>query len=158
VGWDEVLIGQAAVSGDVLVLDDQADLIGPLMAVHAAQAGASSVRLVTRWPMVASETVADAYFEWIMPQVYESGVHLYVDHFVAALAASSATLYNIYLPGRTFEVPADMVVMATARQSVNSLADTARQAGLPVTVIGDAVAPRGTFEAVYEGHRHGRDV
>jgi len=158
VGWDEVLTGRAALSGDVLVLDDQADLIGPLMAVHAAQAGASSVRLVTRWPMVASETVADAYFEWIMPQVYESGVQLYVDHFVAGLAESSATLYNIYLPGRTFEVPADTVVMATARQSVNSLADAARRAGLPVTVIGDAVAPRSTFEAVYEGHRHGRDV
>lgn len=158
VGWDEVLTGRAPLTGDVLVLDDQADLIGPLIAVHAARAGADSVRLVTRWPMVASETVADAYFEWIMPQVYESGVQLYVDHFVAGLAESSATLYNIYLPGRTFEVPADMVVMATARQSVNSLADAARQAGLPVTVIGDAVAPRGTFEAVYEGHRHGRDV
>jgi Pyridine nucleotide-disulphide oxidoreductase/NADH:flavin oxidoreductase / NADH oxidase family len=157
-GWDEVLTGSAPLTGDVLVLDDQADLIGPLIAVHAARAGASSVRLVTRWPMVASETVADAYFEWIMPQVYESGVQLYVDHFVAALAESSATLYNIYLPGRTFEVPAGTVVMATARQSVNSLADAARQAGLPVTVIGDAVAPRGTFEAVYEGHRHGRDV
>jgi 2,4-dienoyl-CoA reductase-like NADH-dependent reductase (Old Yellow Enzyme family) len=157
-GWDEVLTGSAPLTGDVLVLDDQADLIGPLIAVHAARAGASSVRLVTRWPMVASETVADAYFEWIMPQVYESGVQLYVDHFVAALAESSATLYNIYLPGRTFEVPAGTVVMATARQSVNSLADAARQAGLLVTVIGDAVAPRGTFEAVYEGHRHGRDV
>jgi hypothetical protein len=158
VGWDEVLTGRAALTGDVLVLDDQADLIGPLIAVHAARAGASSVRLVTRWPMVGSETVADAYFEWIMPQVYESGVQLYVDHFVAGLAESSATLYNIYLPGRTFEVPAGTVIMATARQSVNSLAGAAREAGLPVTVIGDAVAPRGTFEAVYEGHRHGRDV
>jgi 2,4-dienoyl-CoA reductase-like NADH-dependent reductase (Old Yellow Enzyme family) len=158
VGWDEVLTGRAELTGNVLVLDDQADLIGPLIAVHAAQAGAAAVRLVTRWPMVASETVADAYLEWIMPQVYQSGVHLYVDHFVAALAEASATLYNVYLPGRTFEVPADTVVMATARQSVNSLAGAARQAGLPVAVIGDAVAPRGTFEAVYEGHRHGRDV
>jgi hypothetical protein len=158
VGWDEVLTGRAELTGDVLVLDDQADLIGPLIAVHAARAGAGAVRLVTRWPMVASETVADAYLEWIMPQVYESGVQLYVDHFVAALAEASATLYNVYLPGRKFEVPADTVIMATARQSVNSLAGAARQAGLPVAVIGDAVAPRGTFEAVYEGHRHGRDV
>ncbi|MGE5135615.1 MAG: FAD-dependent oxidoreductase [Gemmatimonadota bacterium] len=158
VGWDEVLTGQATLGGDVLVLDDQADLIGPLIAVHAARAGAATVRLVTRWPMVASETVADAYFEWIMPQVYEAGVQLYVDHFVERLSSTSATLYNIYLPGRTFEVPADTVVMATARQSVNSLADAAGRAGLPVTVIGDAVAPRGTFEAVYEGHRAGRDA
>lgn len=158
VGWDEVVTGQAELAGDVLVLDDQADLTGPLIAVHAARSGAATVRLVTRWPMVASETVADAYFEWIMPQVYESGVQLQVDHFVARLSENSATLYNIYTPGRTFEVPAGTVVMATARQSVNCLADAARQAGLPVTVIGDAIAPRSTYEAVFEGHRHGRDI
>lgn len=158
VGWDEVLTGQAEAAGNVLVLDDQADLTGPLIAVHAARSGAASVTLVTRWPMVASETVADAYFEWIMPQVYEAGVRLLVDHFVAGLAETSATLYNIYTPGRTFEIPADTVVMATARQSVNSLAGAARGAGVPATVIGDAVAPRGTFEAVFEGHRHGREI
>jgi 2,4-dienoyl-CoA reductase-like NADH-dependent reductase (Old Yellow Enzyme family) len=158
VGWDEVLTGQAEPAGNVLVLDDQADLTGPLIAVHAARSGAASVTLVTRWPMVAAEAVADAYFEWIMPQVYESGVRLLVDHFVAGLAEGSATLYNIYTPGRTFEIPADTVVMATARQSVNSLASAASQAGVPATVIGDAVAPRGTFEAVFEGHRHGREI
>jgi 2,4-dienoyl-CoA reductase-like NADH-dependent reductase (Old Yellow Enzyme family) len=158
VGWDQALTGNAPLTGDVLVLDDQADLTGPLIAVHAARAGAATVRLVTRWPMVASETVADAYFEWIMPQVYESGIQLYVDHFVAGLTAGSATLYNIYTPGHRFDVPADTVVMATARQSVNSLAATARSLGLPVTVIGDAVAPRGTYEAVYEGHRLGRKL
>lgn len=158
VGWDEVLTGQVDLAGDVLVLDDQADLTGPLIAVYAARSGAATVTLVTRWPMVASETVADAYFEWIMPQVYESGVRLLVDHFVASLAEGSATLYNIYAPNRTFEVPADTVVMATARQSVNSLAGAAQRAGVPATVIGDAVAPRGTFEAVFEGHRHGREI
>jgi len=158
VGWDEVLTGQAEAAGNVLVLDDQADLTGPLIAVHAARNGAATVTLVTRWPMVASETVADAYFEWIMPQVYEAGVRLLVDHFVAGLAETSATLYNIYRPGHTFGIPADTVVMATARQSVNSLAGTARGAGVPATVIGDAVAPRSTFEAVFEGHRHGREI
>lgn len=157
-GWDEVVTGQVEPSGDVLVLDDQGDLIGPLIAVHAARHGAATVRLVTRWPMAASETVADAYLEWIMPQVYESGVLIQADHFVAGLSESAATLYNVYLPARTFEVPADMVIMATARQSVNSLAAAARLAGLPVTVIGDAIAPRGTYEAVFEGHRYGREV
>ena len=157
-GWDEVVTGQAELSGDVLVLDDQADLIGPLIAVHAARNGAETVRLVTRWPMVGSETLADAYFEWIMPQVYESGVQLYVDHFVRSMTQDSVTLYNVYAPDRTVEVRADAVVMATARQSVNSLAEAARRAGFSCAVIGDAVAPRGTYEAVFEGHRHGRDV
>lgn len=158
-GWDEVLTGSVDLAGtDVLVIDDQADLVGPLIAVHAAGHGASSVRLVTRWPMVASETVADAYLEWIMPQVYGSGVEILTDHFVAGLAVDSATLYNIYTPDRSFEVPATRVIMATARQSVSTLAEAGGGLGVTVAVIGDAVAPRGTYEAVFEGHRHGREV
>jgi hypothetical protein len=93
-----------------------------------------------------------------MPQVYEAGVVIQADHFVAALSASSATLYNVYLPDRTFDVPADTIIMATARQSVNALAGAARLAGVPATAIGDALAPRGTYEAVFEGHRYGREV
>jgi 2,4-dienoyl-CoA reductase-like NADH-dependent reductase (Old Yellow Enzyme family) len=157
-GWDEVVTGQAELSGDVVVLDDQADAVGPLVAVHAARSGARTVRLVTRWPMVGTETLADAYFEWIMPQVYESGVQVHADHFVRSMTETAVTLYNVYAPDRSFDVSADAVVMVTARQSVNSLAAAAKRSSLPCTVIGDAVAPRGTYEAVFEGHRHGRDI
>jgi hypothetical protein len=157
-GWDEVLNGQVAIAGDVVVIDDQADLTGPLIAVHLAQHGARSVRLVTRWPMIGMETIADAYFEWIIPQVYESNVDIHVDHFVRSIGRDSVTLYNIYAPTRVVEYPADLVVMATARQSVNDLADLANAAGLSVEVIGDAVAPRSTYEAVFEGHRQARKI
>lgn len=157
-GWDEVVVGAKTVAGDVLVVDDQADAIGPLVAVHVANMGARSVSLVTRWPMVGMETLADAYFEWIMPQVYASGIHLYPDHFVRMLRPGAATIFNIYAPDSEVEVAADAVVLATARQSVNALAGAAKTLGLSVETIGDAVAPRGTYEAVFEGHRHGRAI
>jgi hypothetical protein len=157
-GWDEIVMGDATPTGDVVVIDDQADLVGPLIAVHLAKNGARSVRLVTRCPMVGMETIADAYFEWIIPQVYEHNVALSVDHFVKSIGPKSVTLYNIYAPDKVVEVPADAVVMVTARQSNNDLAIAAQ--GLPVTVevIGDAVAPRSTYEAVFEGHRQARAV
>jgi 2,4-dienoyl-CoA reductase-like NADH-dependent reductase (Old Yellow Enzyme family) len=157
-GWDEVVNGAVHPTGDVVVLDDQADLIGPLIAVHLAKNGARSVRLVTRWPMVGMETIADAYFEWIIPQVYEANVQLSVDHFVKAIGPKSMTIYNIYAPDRVLEIPADTVVMATARQSLNQLAKAAANLSVSVEVIGDAVAPRSTYEAVFEGHRQGRAV
>jgi 2,4-dienoyl-CoA reductase-like NADH-dependent reductase (Old Yellow Enzyme family) len=157
-GWDEVATGAVTPTGDVVVIDDQADLVGPLIAVQLAMKGARSVRLVTRWPMVGMETIADAYFEWIIPKVYEHNVQLSVDHFVRGIGPRSVTLYNIYTPDREVEVPADAVVMVTARQSNNDLAIAA--AALPVTVevIGDAVAPRSTYEAVFEGHRQARAI
>ncbi|PZS16080.1 MAG: hypothetical protein DLM57_11330 [Pseudonocardiales bacterium] len=157
-GWDEVVDGSVTPTGDLLVIDDQADLIGPLVAVHLATHGAKSVRVVTRWPMVGMETIADAYFEWIIPQVYANNVQLSVDHFVKTIGSRSATIYNIYAPERLVEVPADAVVMVTARQSVNGLAEAARHLAVPYEVIGDAVAPRSTYEAVFEGHRHAREV
>ena len=154
--WDEVLTGAELPQGDILVLDDQADLIGPLIAVEIANRGARRVRLVTRWPMVGMETINDAYFEWIMPQVYKSGVRLMVDHFVRSIRPGVVELYNIYTPTQTTEVAADAVVLATARQSRNELEQVAKELAIPHTVIGDAVAPRGTYEAVFEGHRLGR--
>jgi hypothetical protein len=48
--------------------------------------------------------------------------------------------------------------MATARQSENQLLGLLLDRGVSAEAIGDAVAPRGTYEAVYEGHRQGRKV
>jgi hypothetical protein len=51
---------------------------------------------------------------------------------------------------------ADTIVMVTGRQSVNGLNEAVRARGFSVETIGDANAPRGTYEAVFEGHRAGR--
>jgi 2,4-dienoyl-CoA reductase-like NADH-dependent reductase (Old Yellow Enzyme family) len=157
-GWDQVVTGQVAPSGDVVVIDEQADLTGPLTAVYAAAHGAARVQLVTRWPMVGMETIGDAYFEWIMPQVYEAGVGVVADHFVLQIRPGQVELYNIYQPSRTRTLAADTVIMVTARQSVNGLLDAAADLGVSCEAIGDAVAPRSTYEAVFEGHRQARVV
>jgi hypothetical protein len=48
--------------------------------------------------------------------------------------------------------------MATGRASENELYHALRAEGLSVEMIGDAVAPRTTYEAVYEGHRQARKL
>ena len=59
---------------------------------------------------------------------------------------------------RSRTLRADTIVMVTARQSVNGLNEAVRARGLSVETIGDANAPRGTYEAVFEGHRAGRKL
>jgi 2,4-dienoyl-CoA reductase-like NADH-dependent reductase (Old Yellow Enzyme family) len=157
-GWDQIISGTVSPSGHVVVIDDQADHVGPLVAVHLATHGADTVRLVTRWPMVATETTGDSYLEWIMPQVYQHNVGLLVDHFVRQIGPHSVTLYNVYAPDQVTEVPADAVVMVTGRRSADHLSKVARELPVTAEVIGDALSPRGTYEAVYEGHRHARNV
>ncbi|HKP17154.1 MAG TPA: FAD-dependent oxidoreductase [Gaiellaceae bacterium] len=158
VGWDEVATGAVRPTGDVIVLDDLCHVVAPLTAVALADGGASSVRLVTRWPMVGLETILDVYLDWILPKLYQAGVEMVVDHWIESIDGRRVALVNVHDPGRRSEVDADSVVMVTGRRSESSLHPLLQERGVSVELIGDAVAPRGTYEAVYEGHRQARKV
>lgn len=157
-GWDEVAEGSVSPDGTVVVVDDQSDVVAPLTAVLLAQL--AQVSLVTRWPMVGMETILDVYLEWIYPQLYAAGVEMVRDHWIAGIDGQRVTLSLVHDPtgGTTRQVTADWIVMATARRSQDALAQPLREREVSFEVIGDAVAPRGTYEAVYEGHRQGRKL
>jgi 2,4-dienoyl-CoA reductase-like NADH-dependent reductase (Old Yellow Enzyme family) len=158
VGWDEIVTGSALARGEVLVIDDLSNAVAPLTAVKLRLGGAPAVRLVTRWPMVAMETMYDVYHDWIMPKVFEMGVEIIAHHFVKEIKGSEAIVFNIHQVHQERVLRADTLVMVTGRQSVNGLHDAVRARGISVETIGDANAPRGTYEAVFEGHRAGRRV
>jgi 2,4-dienoyl-CoA reductase-like NADH-dependent reductase (Old Yellow Enzyme family) len=158
VGWDEVATGAAPVSGDVVVLDDLCHVVAPLTAVAVTESGASSVRLVTRWPMVGLETILDVYLDWILPKLYQSGVEMLVDRFVESIDGRRVTLVNVHHADDRRDLDVDALVMVTGRRSENALYPLLQEQGWSVEAIGDAVAPRGTYEAVYEGHRQARKV
>lgn len=155
VGWDAVATGRAQPTGNVLVVDDTSDLVAPLVACLLAERGARAT-IVTRWPMLAIENLDDVYFEWLMPRVYAAGVQVVVDHFVERIDGTTTLLRNVHHQGAERTVDADWMVMATARTSVNDLHAAFAATGVSVETIGDATAPRSTYEAVYEGHRAAR--
>jgi hypothetical protein len=158
VGWDDVATGAVHPTGEVIVLDDLCHVVAPLTAIALAQNGALRVRLVTRWPMVGLETILDVYLDWILPKLYEAGVEMVVDHFIDSIDGRKVSLVNVHhAEGRT-EVEADAVVMVTGRRSENALYPLLGELGVSAEVIGDAAAPRGTYEAVFEGHRQARRV
>src|SRR5262249_9872050 len=157
-GWDEVVTGAASVSGDVVVLDDLCHVIAPLTAVAIKDGGASSVRLVTRWPMIGLETILDVYLDWILPKLYGAGVETICDHWIDSIDGKRASPANGPPRGGGRELTADAVVMVTGRRSENELVPLLQERGVSVEAIGDAVAPRGTYEAVYEGHRQARKL
>jgi thioredoxin reductase len=158
VGWDEIVTGSALARGEVLVVDDLSTAVAPLTAVKLRLDGVAVVRLVTRWPMVAMETMYDVYHDWIMPKVFDLGVEIIPHHFIKEIRGNDAIVYNVHSAHQERTLRADTIVMVTGRQSVNGLHDAVRARGVPVETIGDANAPRGTYEAVFEGHRAGRKV
>jgi 2,4-dienoyl-CoA reductase-like NADH-dependent reductase (Old Yellow Enzyme family) len=158
VGWDEVVTDRMHPTGNVVVIDDLSDLIAPLCAVRLAEHGATSVKIVTRWPMIGMETMADVYFEWMMPKVYHAGIEMLCSHFIRSIHGDSMTIYNVHQEADEKEIKADTIVMVTARQSENRLLGLLKERGVSAETIGDATAPRGTYDAVYEGHRQGRKI
>ena len=68
------------------------------------------------------------------------------------------TVFNVYNPQDTRVIDADWIVMATGRQSENALYGLLRERQMSVETIGDATAPRGTYEATFEGHRQARKL
>ncbi|MBS1883598.1 MAG: FAD-dependent oxidoreductase [Actinobacteria bacterium] len=157
VGWDQVAKGEVEAQGSVLVIDDLCDVVAPLVAVAMAESGAE-VKVVTRWPMIGMDTILDVYLEWILPQVYKAGVSIVCDRFVKEIRGAETVLTNVHMPEAEETLASDLLVMVTARRSENALAGALVERGIETSTIGCAVAPRGTYEAVYEGHRQGRRI
>ncbi len=157
VTWDEVALDKVKVAGEVLVVDELADVAAPLTAVKLAKLGAK-VRLLTKWPMIGWETAAEVYLHWILTYLYEAEVEMIADHAVKQINGTEVEIVNIYQPARVRPISADAIVMATARSSENALYHLLRQRALSVEAIGCAVAPRTVYEATLEGHRAARKL
>jgi NADPH-dependent 2,4-dienoyl-CoA reductase/sulfur reductase-like enzyme len=157
VSWDEVALDKITASGDVLVIDEMADVAAPLTAVKLARLGAK-VRLLTKWPMIGWETTAEVYLHWVLTYLYEAEVEIITDHAVKRINGSEVEIVNIYAPSKMRPITADTIVMATARASENALYHLLRERGRSVEAIGCAIAPRTVYEATLEGHRAARKL
>lgn len=157
VSWDEVALGRVKPAGRVLVMDDLQDVAAPLTAVAVADA-ADQVSLVTRWPMVGMETAPDVYLHWMLTYLYQANVEMLCDRLVTQINGRQVLAMNVYKTDDVRELEADWIIMATARRSENALYKLLRDRGVSVETIGDATAPRGTYEATYEGHRQARKL
>ena len=97
--WDEVALDKVKVSGEVLVVDEIADVAAPLTAVKLAKLGAK-VRLLTKWPMIGWETAAEVYLHWILTYLYEAEVEMITDHAVKSINGAEVEIANIYQPSQ----------------------------------------------------------
>jgi hypothetical protein len=147
----------SSIPGEVLVIDEMADVAAPLTAVKLAKEGAK-VRLLTRWPMIGMETVQEVYFHWIMTYLQEAQVELITSHTVRQIIGDQAEIANVYQPAISRRVNADLIVMATARTSETEVYHLLRERHVSLEAIGCVLAPRTVYEATLEGHRAARKL
>jgi dimethylamine/trimethylamine dehydrogenase len=155
--------GSRPVGPTVVVYDCDGYYAGPGVAELLAGEG-YIVHLVTPDPVVSALSDGTLEGRMLRQHLHDAGVVMHVGVTITAWAAGMASGLTQYAD--PYEIAADDVVLVTEQVPddgiyLDLLADPAAlaQAGIgAVHLIGDAAAPRWISEAVFDGHRLGREI
>ncbi len=161
---DDLMAGKRPSGRRVVLYDDDHFYMGAVLAELLAKED-FEVTLVTPAADVSNWTSNTLEQGFIQKRMLELGVAIRTHHSVTAMQAGAATLSYAFT-GRTSELPADSLVLVTARLPNEQLtldlkareADWADAGIRSVKVIGDACAPGPIAYAVYAGHRYAREL
>lgn len=153
---EQILEGGERPTGRVLILDEQRNHAGPAIAELLARAGAQ-VEIVCSAELVLGEWVHYGGLEHqIIPTLHELGIKLTPEHYIGQIGAGRVTLFHT-MTEREQMREVDAVVLLTMRRAQGRALERELIGKVEqVYSIGDAAAPRGLFEAVYDGQRFGR--
>jgi 2,4-dienoyl-CoA reductase-like NADH-dependent reductase (Old Yellow Enzyme family)/thioredoxin reductase len=106
--------------------------------------------------------VDDGLGDTTFPVVYErllaGGATMTPDVQLAAIDGDRVVLACVHTGRVTERAGVDLVVLATGTRSDTGLYRELRASGVEATLVGDAVAPRGTHVAILEGNRAARAI
>lgn len=149
----QVIGGEQIADGGVLVADWRCDWIGLGVATLLAERGRRVTLAVNGW--AAGQTLQQYVRNEMLGLAVARGVKVVTD--VRVRGFDDGTVYLGHtLNGGVIEVDdVATLVLSTGHVSHDELSDNLRALGIPVSVIGDAMAPRTAEEAVLEGLRAG---
>ena len=160
----ETILSGSAVSGKVMVYDDDHYYLASAIAEHLAEAG-HEVVLVTPDADIASWTHNTLENAHIQTRLRELGVAIICNQAVKSVKQKSVTLACVYIGAET-TVGVDAIVPVTSRKSTDGLYSELME--IPqqwsdhgvqsVTRIGDSFAPGTIAMAVYSGHAYARNL
>ena len=158
----DTLLEQGLPAGTIsraLVLDDEGGFLAPT-AAEALVAAGCTVEIATTHTSVGS-LIDPTQQPFVLRRLALAGVVQSPNlAWVPAGAGAGIELQHLYTEQVESRTDADLVVVAGRRQSETSLRDALRTEapGLPVTLVGDALAPRTLLDAVAEGARVGATI
>ena len=155
---DEIVSGRKKAGRRVVIYDDQGDIKGIGIADTLSD-GNREVEVISRLEVLGQ-------FADVMTRVaaqiraFRKGVKFTPSHVLKSVNGRELRIVNVYTESETTRTNIDTLVLVTWRQSNNSLYNkvhsSIRKGSLHL--IGDALSPRTVEEAVYEGHKVGREI
>jgi len=160
---EQLLAGKEVPGERVTVVDCDGYVVGAALAEHLALAG-RRVDLVTPFDVVAPTCDQTIEGERLRRRLHELGVRAHRRTTVLELRPGVARCTGEH--GDELELPLDAAVLVTQRRPLDALwralaADPAaleREGVEGVYAAGDALAPRLLADAVFDGHRLGREL
>jgi 2,4-dienoyl-CoA reductase (NADPH2) len=153
-GWDDVLGGDFARKRVVLVARELGDHIALTLAEHLISAGAE-LRIVSSFGSATAGL--DAPFEHFFGKLLaEHETPVYAP--ASILGSEGDTVYvRHWQLGERIEIEGVAALISSGRRITNLPVDAVAlfDAGAPISMIGDCVAPRGIAQAIREGHGAG---
>jgi dimethylamine/trimethylamine dehydrogenase len=155
---DELLRGELPAGERVVVYDDDHYYMGGVLAELIAAAG-KRVTLVTPEARVSAWTENTMEQPRIHRRLVDRGVSIVLSHSLSR-AGAGITQFACRYTDRETELPADALVLVTARLPQDQLVEAleALDSGLTVRAIGDAFAPGTIAAAVWDGHRYAQEL
>ena len=148
----------AALGGKVIVLDDCGAYL-PLGLAEVLGAAGVDVEVVSRFAVIGQHLVETLELPWMLPRLAEAGVMLTPNHFVEEIRGRQVEVYTTWNRRTRLVEDVDTVVLAMMRSPRDELYGELRASGdVPAHRIGDAVSPRTTSDATYEGYKLGREL
>ena len=163
---EQIMVERKAVPGErVLVYDCDGYYTAASIAEKLAREG-HSVRLVTSRDTVAPFMHYTLESQRMLRLLTGLGVEFVTHHSVSEIDGGLVRGENAYAPGKVVEWEADATVLVTQRISDDALfrelapqTEALAEAGIEgLYRIGDCVVPRILAEAIFDGHRLGREI
>lgn len=148
----------AALGRMVVILDDCGAYLPLGLAEVLGNAGAD-VEVISRFAVIGQHLVETLELPWVLPRLADAGVTLTPNHFVEEIRGRQVEVYTTWNRRTRLVDDVDTVVLAMMRNPRDELYGELVASGQDsVHRIGDAVSPRTTSDATYEGEKLGREL
>ena len=152
---EEVLGGTHEIGERVMVLDDTGERQGTLVAEFLAEQR-HPVEIVTRLSSVAPGLSASRDVGFVHKRLRRMGVVFTPNHEIDRVDEDRVTLRDVHTDERIVREPVDCVVLVTGNRAEDMLLKELTGKGVDVVGVGDVLAPRRIFNAIYEGEKAAR--
>jgi len=163
---EQIMVEGSRPSGNrVLVYDCDGYFVAVGVAEQLAREG-SEVTIVTPFPSISPFSEYTLEAPRLRRSLHELGIHMITEHLVTAVAPGEVAGCNVYAVTKPVRWEADAIVLVTQRISddhiyrelMSDREILAREGITGVFRIGDCVVPRLLADAIFDGHRLGREI